>query len=362
MAIALLVPGLAFAQETPHPAAPAASSPDPGFPSLPSDPLEVLKAAEPLYDYSIGEVKPWHMKVSYKTFDEDGKETDGQYEFWWAASKTYRSTWTRAGMDSSDWAVDGVHYRQSKGPDLGYFERNLLWKLMHETPHADRLDPAKYSFTEEQKSFGSVTLPCITVDLANRPKLPDSVPLAVRLDSQMFVQTYCFDRNHPLLVAYSDGRELVAYSKLNRWQGHVLAREMTEYFGKRKALSATVDEVNEIAASSPELTPPPGLAPDAPAQPATITSGIATGLLVNKVRPVYPLEDKYQHRSGTVVLFAEIGKDGHIHDLRSLGGPSRTLEQAAEDAVRQWEYKPYLLNGEPVAVETTINVVFNLAP
>jgi protein TonB len=60
-----------------------------------------------------------------------------------------------------------------------------------------------------------------------------------------------------------------------------------------------------------------------------------------------------------VVLQATISKNGTIENLRVIGGPAM-LQQAAMDAVRQWRYKPYLLNNEPVEVETTVNVIFSL--
>jgi len=60
-----------------------------------------------------------------------------------------------------------------------------------------------------------------------------------------------------------------------------------------------------------------------------------------------------------VVLQATISKSGTIENLRVIGGPAM-LQQAAMDAVRQWRYKPYLLNNDPVEVETTVNVIFSL--
>ena len=62
---------------------------------------------------------------------------------------------------------------------------------------------------------------------------------------------------------------------------------------------------------------------------------------------------------GTVVLQATIGKGGEIENLRVVSGPPM-LQQAALDAVRSWRYRPFYLNGEPVAVETTVNVIFSL--
>jgi periplasmic protein TonB len=99
-----------------------------------------------------------------------------------------------------------------------------------------------------------------------------------------------------------------------------------------------------------------------PSTPRTlsISSGVMTGyLLDNKTVPQYPAIARAARIQGTVVLQATIAKDGAIQNLRVINGPPM-LQQAAIDAVRSWRYKPYLLNGEPVEVETTINVIFNL--
>ena len=60
-----------------------------------------------------------------------------------------------------------------------------------------------------------------------------------------------------------------------------------------------------------------------------------------------------------MVLKAVIGKDGHVEDLKIVSGPSE-LQQSALDAVRQWMYKPYLVNGTPIEVETKISVIYTL--
>jgi periplasmic protein TonB len=90
-----------------------------------------------------------------------------------------------------------------------------------------------------------------------------------------------------------------------------------------------------------------------------ISSGVAIGLLIRKVTPEYPSIARTIRLGGTVVLQATISKSGSIENLRVMSGPA-LLQQAAVDAVRQWRYRPYLLNGEPVEVETTVNVEFTL--
>jgi protein TonB len=82
-------------------------------------------------------------------------------------------------------------------------------------------------------------------------------------------------------------------------------------------------------------------------------------MLLVKTQPVYPPIAKAARVSGTVVLQATISKQGTIENLRVLSGPAM-LQQAARDAVMTWRYKPYLLNNEPVEVETTVNVIFTL--
>ena len=86
---------------------------------------------------------------------------------------------------------------------------------------------------------------------------------------------------------------------------------------------------------------------------------MAVGFLLNKTTPTYPPIAKAARVQGTVVLQATISKAGTIEDLRVISGPAM-LQQAAMDAVREWRYRPYLLNNEPVEVDTTVNVIFTL--
>jgi TonB family protein len=97
----------------------------------------------------------------------------------------------------------------------------------------------------------------------------------------------------------------------------------------------------------------------ASSKPVVVSSGVATGMLIQSAPPVYPPLAKTAHVAGTVELRATISTNGTIKDLHAVNGPVM-LRQAAVDAVRGWRYKPYKLNNQPVEVETTINVVFTL--
>ena len=93
---------------------------------------------------------------------------------------------------------------------------------------------------------------------------------------------------------------------------------------------------------------------------ATLSPGHAAQNLISKVTPIYPIDAKKAGIQGTVVLAAVIGKDGQMKDLRVVSGPPE-LQASAMDAVKHWVYKPYLLNGGPVEVETKINVTYSLS-
>jgi protein TonB len=93
--------------------------------------------------------------------------------------------------------------------------------------------------------------------------------------------------------------------------------------------------------------------------PVRLSSGVVEGMILRKTIPVYPSIAATIHQEGTVVLQATISKTGTIENLRVVSGPP-LLQQAAMDAVKTWQYKPYLLNDQPVEVETTVNVVFTM--
>ena len=90
-----------------------------------------------------------------------------------------------------------------------------------------------------------------------------------------------------------------------------------------------------------------------------ISAGIAKGLLLRQTPPTYPTLAKSAHVSGTVVLKATISKTGAIEDLHVVSG-SQMLRQAAIEAVKTWRYKPYMLNNQPVEIDTTVDVIFSL--
>jgi periplasmic protein TonB len=95
-------------------------------------------------------------------------------------------------------------------------------------------------------------------------------------------------------------------------------------------------------------------------QRVRVSQGVTQGLLIRKIQPAYPPLARQARIQGSVLLQAVISKEGAIENLRLISGHPM-LAPAALEAVKQWRYKPYILNGEPVEVETQITVNFTLS-
>lgn len=104
---------------------------------------------------------------------------------------------------------------------------------------------------------------------------------------------------------------------------------------------------------------PPVVKPAMPKGPLHISSGVAAGQLLAPIQPVYPAIAKAACIEGTVVVQAVISKDGRIENLHVVSGPPM-LQESAVEAIQKARYRPFMLNGEPVAVETTIDIVFRM--
>jgi periplasmic protein TonB len=142
-----------------------------------------------------------------------------------------------------------------------------------------------------------------------------------------------------------------------------------------KGGSAPVLHANNASADAPAPSmigiatpgagaPPPnivgeGNAPTPVLQTLNVSQGVSQGLLTKKVQPIYPRNALSMHIEGSVEVMATISKTGDISHVKVLSGDGQ-LAKAATDAVKQWKYKPYLLNGDPVEIQTQITINFKL--
>jgi TonB family protein len=134
----------------------------------------------------------------------------------------------------------------------------------------------------------------------------------------------------------------------------------------KQAIETAVATLNAITPTPPTSAPNPPQPPDALKEPSKgsqrvrVTQGVSQGLLIKKVNPIYPADARYAGIQGTVRLSAVINKNGDIIDLEVLDGPIE-LVVSAVNAVRKWKYRPYLLMGDPVEVQTEVQVNYTLS-
>jgi periplasmic protein TonB len=117
--------------------------------------------------------------------------------------------------------------------------------------------------------------------------------------------------------------------------------------------------IGSVISSSNSLSAVPKFVPATPTR-IRISGGVTKGLLIQRTEPTYPTLARAARVQGDVVLSAVIDTNGQIQNLQLVSGHPM-LVPAAIAAVKQWRYKPYLLNGQPVEVETTITVIFTLS-
>jgi peptidyl-prolyl cis-trans isomerase A (cyclophilin A) len=171
--------------------------------------------------------------------------------------------------------------------------------------------------------------------------------------SQFFIteQPYEFGNQHYTLFGQCDDPGVQVVAAIARVQRDSDDRPLTPVVLNK----VTIVREDEPVPPLPGQGPPPGAQPKV----VNISAGVAVGMLVSKTPPVYPIDAKEAGVSGTVVLAASIDTDGTVKELHVVSGPDQ-LQQAALDAVKQWRYRPYLLNGRPVEVRTQINIIFTL--
>jgi TonB family protein len=147
-----------------------------------------------------------------------------------------------------------------------------------------------------------------------------------------------------------------------------LTHKPTQISAARRFIIATACSILALATCTSALALRTDVA--APSQTAAesgkpsrihVKSGIMTGQKISGDNPKYPEKARAKKIHGAVVLDVIIGKDGAVENIRVEKTPAESLAKSAMEAVRTWRYRPYLLNGEPVEVETTVNVVYNLA-
>ena len=277
-----------------------------------------------------GQLQPWHLVLTYDEFDEDGDNVNsGVYDELWVSPKKYKRTYTSDHFNHTDYANDNGLFRVGDQRWPGMVEREV---------GASVVDPFSYARTlismhgvATSRNFDGHLLDCV---LLHGPKADDNPP------------QYCFDAGGSVLrYTHSWIWGQTTYNDLFDFQGRHVARSVTVTYAGRPYLNIRIDSLEVLTAVGDEQFVAP---PDAVELTGKRVSGVEMHL-TNTVTPKFPTS--YKRRKFTVQLDIVVGKDGHVISAHATSGPDDAA-RICEDAVRQWVYLPYKVQGEPVEVET----------
>ncbi len=343
MMLALVASILLFpAQAAAAPVSPAPAPPDVTTPDDPRKRIELAKKVNGLHGLDI----PWHLKATYKVIAGDGTTSDaGTYEEWRVSEKQYRVALHSPSLSVEEFGTDHGVFRigQRDWPrePLSSITPTIAGPTF---PHISE----DTVFENYQQSYGGKKVPCTAVKKRSFPTTLDDPP------------AFCFSPTNAVLLyaASANAAKRTMFEHVRFLRGHYLAFDIKQSLEGKAWLTLHVDSLEGLGrAGLAALTVPAGAWP---VTPRIYLAEQAPDRLISQVAPDYPLAARLHGFQGTVVLDCLIDKEGHVAWLRALTGPA-ALQQPSLEAVRQWVYKPYLLDGQPAEVETEINLVFDLS-
>lgn len=289
---------------------------------------------------------PFHLGMTFQLYDLEAKPKEtGSFETWWAAPGSWRNVVHLAGLNEDGSAPEGADAALVRD---SYLVRQLLESAVHPVPKVQ----AAEEMTTRTLKFGKIQLDCTG---------PKASALQA-MNAQAATLCVVPQTTDLLILQGLGGKEILVRPRTGKFHDTYVALELRVGYLGRDAITGKLSIMQDFDPATSEVKLPP------PASEAALPSGeaghipaqVMAGRRVHFVQPEYPDMAKIQHLSGVVLLGAVIGTDGAIQKLAAIASTDALFTDAAMKAVRQWKYSPYLLNGEPTEVDTTITVNFAL--
>jgi TonB family protein len=289
---------------------------------------------------------PWHLRMSFDLYDLEGKKKEsGTAEEWWVSPKSHRLVITSPSFNET---IPSAKNEPTTINREAYLVHNLLDQVAHPIPHFG--GPTNLKVEEKPYAVGKVKLSCLVVTSSVAKDKKESSQ-AKPVNSQFCTEP---DRN-VLRIRFDDGYGLeIVRNRLANFLTTSVALENGVSYGKL----AITGHVDVLETYDPVKTPVE--LETSSREPETISGLVIAGHILSKTVPSYPQYARDQHISGTVVLCAIISKQGTISSLDVVASPDPSLSQSSLEAVKHWTYTPYLLDGVPTEIDTTITVNYAL--
>lgn len=311
---------------------------------LPANPAATLDLASKSNGLGSA-LHPWHVRATYQIFNSGGaKQTSGTFEEFWISERQYKSHYESSTFSQTDFAANGGILRSGDQNWPEYFAQKVRSDLIR--PVADASNPRDFQFGEKGRSIGKLKLDCITL-----------TPAA----AYPTISVYCLEPDRPVLrVAISSViQDETIFNDVFEFQDHFVARNVSVMQGRRPRLTYHVEEIGNLDAVDDHNFVPPADAVRVPLEKITLSQETLNRRCIKQVPPVYPASAKASHTQGKVLMRVTVGKNGQVESAQALEGPAE-LQRAALEAIRKWEFQPFLVLGEPVEIDGTIQITFTL--
>lgn len=294
-----------------------AAAPDVAAPAaLPTDPKELLKLVAKTNDLTGDDLKPWHLKATYKVSGWDGKVTnEGTYEEFWVRATKSKRIFISATFTQTEYTTEkGLLRTGSHDFAPGQLSR-VIDQLVHPVSMLQTGDGGVSSVEMHKQQQGTSEFICLT-------EFTGALKKATAAGD-----TYCIDSTLPALRVslHSGVGAQILRNQLVRFQGHYLARDLEGYWAAapdskpRPSLSVHVDSLEVIqTVNEADFTPPADAF--SPPKRIDLAESVTKGLILNHPKPVYAPIACAVHLQGVVVLNVLIGPEGHVEHLSVSSG------------------------------------------
>lgn len=308
-----------------------------------------LKSAAEYASLDSSGLRPWHLALDITLYDTDGKNPKPATVEIWAADTNMKMVESVAGLQVTTLRNNDKLLRTAAQAAEFTSLESLVEEILHPIP--DELLQPTVNLSEDKPTFAKIPMECI------EPSFPHTSSATISIDRPL---SFCFINGKDSLAISFGGGKIEFRQQTAMFQSKEVPVHSQVLVGKTLRADAKITKLETFTPAPDTFAPTSDMKPfDGP-----IVGKSADFLDLGLVHmpPVYPMTAREQHVSGSVNFDAIIGADGHIASLNQTGHADSTLTAAAETAVRQWIYRPFLVCGIPVPVKTVITVNFNLSP
>jgi TonB family protein len=302
---------------------------------------------------------PFHLKAHIETFNENGKSAgDGTFEEYSDGAGRTRTLTTYRGLTESTWKTPTL-YTSGAALHEPFFMRRVVMGFLQSLPTTAKFE--RSNVVETKRLLG--TLPAECLSTTSKKARPVAQPAGTFSQSELESQRrYCISMDSKSLRLVESYPYLtLVYNRLTPFDSREVPRSLTLSLGKQIRAKFEVDVLEPWKPEDAILVPAADAVTQGSDHDLEVHSEVGAGNFLSKTNPVYPARAKEQRIQGSVVLAAIISRLGTVEDLELLYSPDESLTYAAMDAVKRWQYRPFLLNGEPTEVDTTMTVNFSFS-